>query len=628
MFLFLVVLALPTVAIIALSRNNAAQERELARKEQEETRRRLVADIGQDILDRLVRIKLQQIAGAPAGAVTQTPTSSDPAVAFVGREVGGRLIWPWDAARIASPSPDFEQSEFSLRMREADRAELRERNFAQAESSYRQAIRVAMTDTERASAKLLLANVLTRSGAAAEATRLYRELLNVPSTVVDDQAMPFASYAARRLAEAQTAEDQILERLKHDLESAVPLTPGWAYGMRSILEALRDSPEAATLMEQLAGRIKDLEEALEVQEKFEELRVNGDTWQLYAGNALWWIGKAQTGTSSLPLILAVRLDEIRKNVTAERISRGGPSFQIITNGAGGEPLGDSLPGVRLALGPESVSASSSGSQRYFYEFSLFLVVMFTFIGAFFLWRDTRRESRMAELRSQFVASVSHELKTPLTSIRMFAESMQMDEESGASDPKERVEYLNTIVCETERLTRLLNNVLDFSRIERGQKHYHLQVEELPAVVTAAVRTMRFPLTEQGFNLQLDLSRDLPRLKVDRDAIEQAILNLLSNAMKYSGKSRNIALRVCRRNGDALIQVSDHGVGIPVGEQRRIFEKFYRVSSKENRAISGTGLGLSLVAHIAEAHGGGVEVESRPGEGSTFSIRLPLNGVSE
>jgi signal transduction histidine kinase len=281
--------------------------------------------------------------------------------------------------------------------------------------------------------------------------------------------------------------------------------------------------------------------------------------------------------------------------------------------------------VAFGDGNDAEDLDASSSERSFYSLSLFFVVMLTFIGAFFLWRDTRRETRIAELRSQFVSSVSHELKTPLTSIRMFAETLQMSDEAGPGDPKMRGEYLDTIVNETERLTRLLNNVLDFSRIERGQKNYHMETALLPDVIDAALRTMRFPLAEQGFHLKLDVAGDIPAMPVDRDAIEQAVLNLLSNAMKYSGKNRDIELRLCRRNGSALIQVSDHGIGISADQQRRIFEKFYRVPTKENKAISGTGLGLALVAHIAEAHRGSVEVESTPGAGSTFSIRIPVNG---
>ncbi len=167
-------------------------------------------------------------------------------------------------------------------------------------------------------------------------------------------------------------------------------------------------------------------------------------------------------------------------------------------------------------------------------------------------------------------------------------------------------------------------MLDFSRIERGQKTYRLEPAPLADVVQAAVRTIQYPLTQQGFALDLNVCEGIPPVAVDRDALQQAILNLLTNAMKYSGEHREIGLRLCSENGTALIQVSDRGIGIPEKEQSRIFEKFYRVPIPENREISGTGLGLSLVAHIAEAHGGSVQVKSRPGEGSTFSILLPLN----
>jgi signal transduction histidine kinase len=124
-----------------------------------------------------------------------------------------------------------------------------------------------------------------------------------------------------------------------------------------------------------------------------------------------------------------------------------------------------------------------------------------------------------------------------------------------------------------------------------------------------------------------LDRDLPSVPADRDAIEQAVLNLLNNAIKYSGESRDVALRLFRDGGQAVIQVIDHGIGIPQENQKRIFEKFYRVPSPENRHIAGAGLGLTLVEHIAKAHGGRIEVQSKPGEGSTFTMRLPLENKS-
>jgi signal transduction histidine kinase len=204
---------------------------------------------------------------------------------------------------------------------------------------------------------------------------------------------------------------------------------------------------------------------------------------------------------------------------------------------------------------------------------------------------------------------------------MFAEILQM---GTANDADTREECLDTIVHESERLTRLLNNVLDFSRIERGQKTYQMVPTQLADVVNSAAKTMHYPLAEQGFALRVNVDDGIPPVDADRDALKQAVLNLLTNAMKYSGQSRDIELRLFPENGDAMIQVQDHGIGISEREQPRIFERYYRAQVPENGSISGTGLGLALVAHIAEAHGGKVQVESSPGLGSTFSIRLPAH----
>jgi two-component system phosphate regulon sensor histidine kinase PhoR len=205
---------------------------------------------------------------------------------------------------------------------------------------------------------------------------------------------------------------------------------------------------------------------------------------------------------------------------------------------------------------------------------------------------------------------------------MFAEIMQ---NGNSVDAKTHDECVETIVNESERLTRLLNNVLDFSRIEHGEKIYRLEPTRLCEVLASAVKTMQYPLVEQGFNLKMDIDNGLPSVRADRDALKQAILNLLTNAMKYSSQSRDIRLRLLQENGEALIQISDQGIGIPPHEHSRIFEKFYRASVRENQSISGTGLGLALVAHIVRGHGGTVQVESSPSNGSTFSIRLPFVG---
>jgi signal transduction histidine kinase len=419
---------------------------------------------------------------------------------------------------------------------------------------------------------------------------------------------------------------EVLERVNGDLESSEVWPLVQMYRFRTILEALRGDRDpavqqaAGVSLERLVARLADVERSESLQRDFPKLTLSATEWQPYKSDDLWLVGRSPEGATAKPLVLAVRLETIRRAVESDRLTRGGSRFRIAADGPG-ESVSEYLPDLRITF-PDGVADAAAGvsPQRSLWSLSFALVGLLTFLGGYLLWRDIRREGHIAELRTQFVSSVSHELKTPLTSIRMFAELLQMRD---ANDPQQ-ARFLDTIVSESERLTRLLNNVLDFSRIERGQKTYRLEPAPLADVVQAAVRTIQYPLAQQGFSLDVQVCDEIPQVAVDRDALQQAILNLLTNAMKYSGDHREIGLRLCAENGTALIQVVDRGIGIAEKEHSRIFEKFYRVPIPENREISGTGLGLSLVAHVADAHGGSVQVKSRPGEGSTFSIVLPLN----
>ena len=318
-------------------------------------------------------------------------------------------------------------------------------------------------------------------------------------------------------------------------------------------------------------------------------------------------------------VVAVRADDV-----VARVSSTAPTARPIRVAASeetsGDALGESFPGLRLVLPAQEPQAS--GSRQAFLALMLMIAITFTLLAGYLLWRDVQRESRLTELRSQFVSSVTHELRTPLTAIRMFTETLRLDEDV---DERTRREYLDTILHESGRLSRLVDNVLDSGKIERGEKIYSLKPVRLEEVVDEAARAIQYPLEQAGFSLELAVERSQPPLilDADADALQQAILNLLTNAVKYSGGSRHIRLGLNRQNGHARIEVKDQGVGIAPEEQGRILERFYRVSNSENRHIPGTGLGLTLVAHIAKAHDGELEVESAPGLGSTFTIRLPL-----
>jgi signal transduction histidine kinase len=582
------------------------------------------AEIGNLIWKRLDGIMSQGIANGGA--------FDDPAVKFVAWVDGERVVLPWEQdpnSRLYSLA--INEEAFAVEKLNAERAE-RERPPDHAIDLYAALSQSAPMPEQRAYARLRLAAVQRQTGRTVDASSTYRELLNLPWNVVNDDGDSFASIAAVGLVD--TAPRLVLVRVAQDLESPSALTLEQARRWREVLEPIAGSSDAAlradakTANETLSDRIASLELAKKDLKQDADLlalrnevpkSLSEKAWLPYGSDLL--ISRAPAGATLRPLLIAVRRDSIFQSV---RASRGtGASFEIVADGTSGKPLdAQRLPrlNVVLSLLPAAGTAFGPDLQLTFYA-GLLLVVSLNLFGGYLLWRDTRREARLSELRSQFVSSVSHELKTPLTSIRMFAEILQM---GSVPDARTRDECLDTIVNESERLTRLLNNVLDFSRIEQGQKTYQMAPTHLADVVHSAAKTMHYPLAEQGFALSLNVDDGMPPVDVDPDALKQAVLNLLTNAMKYSGRSRTIELRLFPENGDAMIQVEDHGIGISESEQSRIFERYYRAQVAENGAISGTGLGLALVAHIAEAHGGRVQVESSLGVGSTFSIRLPAH----
>jgi len=635
-FLFLVVLIIPSIVIGLLGWRNAAQQRELDAKgqvdEERNTKDKAKVQIREQLLALLEKIKSDESAAAGRSSAARSAAYSHPAVQLVGQADGGRLILPWEvnpnAARFVA---SIKEEEFALRILEAGRFENVEPvDYASAESIYSRLISSAEESgkpAQAAYARVRLARTLRKAGKSSQALAVYRQLLNLPSTDIDDDGLPYTLMAATVLSEMHNADREVLDRMALEANSGTALAINQKFLLGVVLEALKNSgdasvkSDAARVLQQLSMRDAYVEQALALQSSFPTLHMTVSDWQTY-GKDMWLVSMTAPKADANPLVIAVRAEDVFKEIVSR--SDSDVRFAISAADAAGDPLGENLPGLRVTFRPAGAADHPArlDAQISPYLFALPPVVALALLGGYLLWRDTRRESRMAEMRSQFVSSVSHELKTPLTSIRMFAETLQMND---ATPSETRAEYLDTIVNETERLTRLLNNVLDFSRIERGQRNYHMQPTALDAVVHSALRTMQFPLTQQGFHLQVDICEGLPPVHADRDAIEQAILNLLSNAMKYSGKNRDIEVQLCSKDGSALIQVTDHGIGIPQEELKRVFQRFYRIATPENRAISGTGLGLSLVAHIAEAHGGSVEVASKPGEGSTFSLRLPLNG---
>jgi signal transduction histidine kinase len=245
-------------------------------------------------------------------------------------------------------------------------------------------------------------------------------------------------------------------------------------------------------------------------------------------------------------------------------------------------------------------------------------------GIFMTYRNVSKEMALAKLKSDFVSNVSHELRTPLSLIRLYAETLEMGR---LTSPDKYQEYYQIIRKESERLTALINNILDFSRIEAGRKEYDFRETDMRELVHNTLESYRYQIEQHGFSY-VEKIDDVPPMRVDREAMARSLLNLVNNALKYSQDRKYIGVNLYRDNGSVKLEVVDHGIGIPVPEQQKIFEKFYRVGDPLVHNTKGSGLGLSLVRHIVKAHGGEVEVESAPGQGSRFIIALPVEAKHE
>jgi two-component system phosphate regulon sensor histidine kinase PhoR len=280
-----------------------------------------------------------------------------------------------------------------------------------------------------------------------------------------------------------------------------------------------------------------------------------------------------------------------------------------------------LPDYRIGIRLKGTSIEDVVRSRSERNLMLIALLDILLIGAVWLvYRTLKREMELVRLKGDFVSNVSHELRTPLSLIRMFTETLSMKR---VQTEKKKQEYYTTILQETERLTRLINNILNFSRMEAGKKQYNFAPADLNDVVKCVMRTFQSHLQHEGFETTVELTEIMPSIRADSEAVAEALINILDNAMKYSGTEKFVGVGTGVSGKMVYIEVEDHGIGIDPHHQTKIFETFYRVSTGLTNNIKGSGLGLSLVKHILDAHGGTIELTSVPGKGSTFRLLFPL-----
>lgn len=281
-----------------------------------------------------------------------------------------------------------------------------------------------------------------------------------------------------------------------------------------------------------------------------------------------------------------------------------------------------LPNTFLAIQPKGKSygdivRARSKTNSYFLFFSILVVLA----GAFILMRNIKNALRVAQLKSDFVSNVSHEIRTPLSLIKMYAETLLLGR---LPSEEKKQHYYQVIHHESGRLTYLVNNILDFSKIEANKKTYQMVNADMNKLIEELCSNYSYSFKEKGVSCELALSDDSIPIKTDAQAFEEALSNLIENAIKYSEKDMSIKISTAIENGFGICHVTDKGVGIEKKEQTQIFEKFYRIEGALTQKTKGTGLGLSLVKHIMDSHGGQVLVSSKKDHGSTFTLKFPLN----
>jgi signal transduction histidine kinase len=525
---------------------------------------------------------------------------------------------------------------------EGEELELRQDRLEQAVSRYRQACELSVSDDVKALALARLARCFHKSNKPQEAEHAYAELQEKYGQRYDPFHRPYAVLAALEFGSLSRSPTKssvaALVSLHRDLVQG-----RWELSADQLdyfLAAIEERVPAARVPVRDSAFLSHFDLARAVEARFRHygpLR-SGEVYAqaVHAGETDY-----QTFYRLLPggperemlVGFAVNLDwlagqllpqlcgelPVADSVTATLgpVARAEPA----ANGPAATAAFKSLfPFWTLSVAPAPAALGQASARRDLVVFTgatLFVLCVLV-LGVVLLLRDVWRQLALARLRADLVSSVSHELKTPLTLIRLYGETLV---HGPSFTEEERQGFYEIIARESERLTHLIERVLDFSRIDRGEKEYRLVLGDLAPVVGRTVEPYRRYLAQQGFSVETEMAESLPPVRLDPDAVSQAVLNLLDNAAKYSGPSKFVAVRLYADPNNLVLEVEDRGLGIALEERDKIFEQFYRGS--RSTAKGGYGLGLFLVKHIMDAHGGRIELDSEPGRGSRFRLLFPI-----
>jgi signal transduction histidine kinase len=656
--LFILSILLPGLLLSYFSIQNINSQKELTEKRIIEEQNELAAQLSAEFIQKIQNCALTFFSNVEENNWNFEPSdsiwdSSGCIIRYFLLNFQGQFIRPHFVEQEEFKTSSGFSPEFLKTIQQAELAEFSGNTLQNANDLYFRARQIATTPLEKAKALNGTARVYFKRGWITRAYQDYLQLAHLCGHLIDDSGFPYGYYALHQMIKALPTIP--VEQISRDISAILSMMINGEIPLTSQTNLLLEELESWCYQNQkdfslnmLQNQIQTLKSWLAFHEAkggiIKEYFTRRDVF-----GGIKTIDQYETIVSerdNQPLLFLLRRQEDQQffaclevaleNIKSEILCKLNPvsadfdfNINIISRNQLNQnfdslssihELHPTIPLWRIVIrltNPEMVNRLIT-RQCWIYGISITLLIAGMLLGITLLLRDISREQRLARLRSDFVSNVSHELKTPLTSIRMFAETMKLGRILKKND---QLEYLSVIVNETERLTRLINTVLDFSQIEQGKKQYEKSVVNISRLVKSAVRAMEYSLKEQGFKLNQRIDENM-KTKVDGDAIEQAVLNLLSNAMKYSKQKKEITIQLWSNHGSIYIRVIDKGVGIPESEQKQIFEKYYRVQVEGKKGAAGAGLGLTVVKHIVKAHGGSIELESKVGEGSSFTIIIP------
>jgi signal transduction histidine kinase len=507
---------------------------------------------------------------------------------------------------------------------------------------------IAVAPAYAGEARLAVARALADAGRVSEANDRLQDVFSDLGTTRDPRGfrlghLALVELAQLRLARNEPTDAETARSILEDLVDSL-LREAWVVGRstepavvrRALLELqpIAAPDWLAERRSRLAERQAQLAWAEGVRNELElvYVRLPEGTFRYVGGGpdspGVWallqWQGQVYAFSFSVDALLA----ELRGSAARTTGLEADLSVQVVSSDTvpaeamAWRTLGPALPGVAVYVVPKDPEelARSVGWRRTVRAAVVLTAVFVSAVGALWVARLVVLERETARQRAEFAANVSHELRSPITQIRLKGEALLL----GLAEPgDDTVQHHEAIVREAERLSRLVDDVLDFAAIERGVKRYHLRPDDLATVVRSSVESSRAELTRAGLAIEVEIEPELPPLPLDRDAMGQVVTNLLSNAGKYAAQGKWVGVSLRRADGSVELAVSDRGIGISAAELPKVFDDFFRSTDPRVRKTKGTGIGLAIVRYIVEAHGGTITVASELGRGSRFVVRMPV-----